>query len=55
MTARIGRERVAERIFRSATFAAALLVLILLGGVVVALVVLAMRHLNKVANNGEQS
>ena len=38
MTARIGRERVAERIFRSATFAAALLVLILLGGVVVALV-----------------
>ena len=38
VTARIGRERVAERIFRSATFAAALLVLILLGGVVVALV-----------------
>ena len=38
LTQRISRERVAERIFRSATFIAALLVLILLGGVVVALV-----------------
>ncbi|MEJ1960277.1 MAG: phosphate ABC transporter permease subunit PstC [Gammaproteobacteria bacterium] len=35
---RIARERVGERIFRSATFIAALLVLFLLGGVVVALV-----------------
>ena len=35
---RIARERVGERIFRSSTFVAALLVLILLGGVIVALV-----------------
>jgi phosphate transport system permease protein len=35
---RIARERVGERIFRSSTFIAALLVLILLGGVIVALI-----------------
>jgi phosphate transport system permease protein len=35
---RIGREKVAERIFRAATFVAAVLVLTLLGGVVLALV-----------------
>jgi phosphate transport system permease protein len=35
---RIARERVGERIFRSSTFIAALLVLVLLGGVIVALV-----------------
>jgi len=35
---RIARERVGERIFRSSTFIAALLVLLLLGGVIVALV-----------------
>ena len=35
---RAGRERVAERIFRAATFIAAVLVLLLLGGVVLALV-----------------
>jgi len=34
---RIARERVGERIFRSSTFVAALLVLLLLGGVIVAL------------------
>jgi phosphate transport system permease protein len=38
LTSRIARERTGERIFRSATFIAALLVLLLLGGVVVALV-----------------
>ena len=35
---RIARERVAERIFRAATFVAALLVLTLLGGIVLALI-----------------